>query len=81
MVFSVHKNDGENLFGEDEADAMLGQLFKIGYTIEVFGKIVETNGNKINDNTVKFNIGPDDLNLYYVKFKDFFLSNWFGRLF
>ncbi|GAH52500.1 unnamed protein product [marine sediment metagenome] len=75
------QNDEESLFDEFEMDSMFGEMFKIGYTVEVFGKIVETNGNKMDDNKVKFNIGTNDDKVYYVKFKDFFLSNWFGRIF
>jgi len=75
------QNDEESLFNESEMDSMFGEMFKIGYTVEVFGKIVETNGNKMDDNKVKFNIGTNEGKIYYVKFKDFFLSNWFGRIF
>ncbi len=70
-----------NLLKESEIDTMFGDMFKIGYTLEVFGKIVETNGNRMDDNKVKFNIGLEDNKVYYVEFKDFFISNWLGSLF
>lgn len=75
------KEDEESLFDESEMDSMFGEMFKIGYTVEIFGKIVETNGNKMEDNKVKFNIGMDEDKVYYIKFKDFFLSSWFGSIF
>ena len=65
-----------SLFNETEMNAMFG----IGYTIEVFGKIVETNGNKMSNNKVKFNMGMNDDKVYYVKFRDFFITNWIGSL-
>jgi len=71
----------DSLFDESEMDSMFGEMFKIGYTVEVFGKIVETNGNKMDNNKVKFNIGMDSDKVYYVKFKDFFLSSWIGSIF
>ena len=75
----------DSAFGSDafdsEMDSMLGEMFKIGYTVEVFGDIVETNGNRMSDEKVKFNIGLTDDKVYYVKFKDFFLFTWIGSLF
>ncbi len=62
-------------------EAMFDEMFKIGYTVEVFGKITETNGNRMEDNKVKFNLGPSENNIYYIEFRDFFISNWLGRLF
>lgn len=68
-------------YGDAEMDAMFGEMLSMGYTVEVFGSIVETNGKKMDDNKVKFNIGMDTDTVYYVKFKDFFLLNWLGSIF
>ena len=53
----------------------------IGYTVEFFGEMVETNGHPMDDNKVKFNIVTDENKIHYVKFRDFILTNWFSRLF
>jgi hypothetical protein len=71
----------ESLFDDSEIDSLFGEMLTIGYTVEVFGTIVETNGNRMDDNKVKFNIGVNTDKEYYVTFKDFFLSSWFGYLF
>ena len=64
----------------DELNQMLNNMFKFTYTIETFGEITETNGNKLNKNKVRFNIA-DTNEAYVVEFRDFFLISWIGSLF
>ncbi|MBI3035207.1 hypothetical protein HYY71_02695 [Candidatus Woesearchaeota archaeon] len=64
------------LFDTSELETTMGEMFKIGYTIEVFGKITDTNGNRMSDNKVKFIIGLKENKKYYVTFRDFFISSY-----
>jgi hypothetical protein len=52
---------------------------KVDYTVNTFGKIVSTNGAKIDDDTVQFTVDATSTTPYTIEFKDFFLSNWFGK--
>lgn len=69
----------------DEDLQKLGNLFdnmmKINFNIEVFGTIIETNGNQINKNKVSFESTLTSEDYYYIKFRDFFLFTWIGSLF
>lgn len=56
----------------------LGSMFKIGYTVEVFGSVVETTGMKMGDNKVKFDINPSGEGEYTLVFRDFFLASLLG---
>lgn len=78
-TYGINMGNGKSSSSKEENP--FGEMFKIGYTIEVFGTVVDTNGNKMADNKVKFNINPDEDKAYYVKFKDFFLASWFGSMF
>ncbi|MDD5455953.1 MAG: hypothetical protein PHV30_02845 [Candidatus Margulisbacteria bacterium] len=77
LTYSINMN---NVNGNNGGDLVTGGL-RAGYTIRVFGKIIETNGSRIDKHTVKFDIGLYDKKIYYVKFKDFFLITWFCVLF
>ena len=57
------------------------EMFKMGYIVEVFGKITETNGLRMEDNKVRFDVGMSTNKKYYVTFRDFFLFSWIGALF
>ena len=59
----------------------LGQLFKIGYTVEVFGKIIDTNGQQMDGNKVKFDINPEENGQYTIVFQDFFLASILGDMY
>lgn len=50
----------------------LDDLLLINYNIEVFGDVVETNGIKIGDSSVKFKVDLGKTK-YYVTFKDLFI--------
>lgn len=54
------------------------KLVSINYNLEVFGDVVETNGLKTGENTVRFKLElePNKDKKYYVTFKDFFLRTW-----
>ena len=67
-----------DLESSKQMEEQLGQLFKVGYTIEIFGKITETNGLKMGDNKVKFDINPSKNGEYRIVFKDFFLASILG---
>lgn len=71
----------EGMFDTSGLESAMSNMFKVGYTIEVFGKITGTNGNKMSDNKVKFNIGINENKKYYVTFRDFFISSWIGSIF
>lgn len=58
-----------------------GEFTGVTYTIQGFGSVKDTNGEKIDKKTVKFNVPLDSKKAYYVTFKDLFISNWFGRIF
>jgi hypothetical protein len=77
FVYEINMSDNES----NDIDTIFNNIFTISYSIEVFGKVVETNGEKISKNKVKFNILSNKNDIYYVKFRDFFLFTWFGNLF
>jgi hypothetical protein len=54
------------------------ELIYIDYNVEVFGKIVDTNGLKINENEVLFKMSTDSNQneINYITFKDIFLRTW-----
>jgi hypothetical protein len=62
----------------DEMKAQLSQIFKITYTVEVFGTVTETNGVKIASNKVRFDLVTGKSQEYMVKFRDFFLAALMG---
>ena len=55
-------------------------LISINYYVDVFGEIVETNGQKTSDNEALFNLNSasSEEKQYKVVFKDFFLFTWLG---
>lgn len=61
---------------ENELAEQLMSGMRLDYRLETFGKIVETNGEKISDNSVRFDLKKKGE--YYVVFRDFFLSSIFG---
>ena len=67
-----------DLESSKQTEEQLGQLFNIGYTVEVFGKIEDTNGLKMGGNKVKFDINPSKNGEYTIIFKDFFLATTLG---
>ncbi|RJQ21365.1 hypothetical protein C4580_02380 [Candidatus Woesearchaeota archaeon] len=82
FTYEIHFPVKEQETEQDEfASGMASSLFKITYTVETFGRIIETNGNKMSDNAVKFDISLTKDETHYVVFKDFFLFTWFGSLF
>lgn len=70
--------DEEDLFGDEFAE-MFENLFNIGYTVKVFGKITDSNGEIINDNEVKFSLLSNTEEVLYVEFRDLFFMSWFSR--
>jgi len=52
---------------------------KFNYDFEVYGQIIDTNGIKLSNNKVRFDLLENKK--YYVKFRDLFLTNWFWSLF
>ncbi len=62
----------------NELTDSIAQMFKIKYTVEVFGNVIETNGEQLDDNKVQFEINPDEEGEYYIVFTDFFLATLFG---
>ena len=66
--------------GEEKEESTTNDIIKITYTIEVFGRIVETNGEQLSKQKVRFDmINPNKENK--VVFRDFFLTTWIGSLF
>jgi len=55
---------------------------EVDYRVEVFGEITKTNGLKMSQNKVKFELDvfPEKDKTYYVEFKDFFLWSWIGSI-
>lgn len=72
------KNDIES---SSEIGKQMEEAFKVGYTVKVFGEIVETNGLKMSDKKVKFEVAPSKQGEYNIVFKDFFLTNLLGELY
>lgn len=70
---SKRKSTSINEYGEEFKNAV-----SLNYNLEVFGDIVETNGLKTGDNSVRFKLElePDKDKKHYVVFKDFFLRTW-----
>ena len=56
----------------------IGDLFQIGYTVDVFGEVTDTNGKKMENNQVKFNINSVEGGSYELTFRDFFLASILG---
>ncbi len=73
--FKEHKFESTSDLQMEDA---LGDLFKIGYTVEVFGEIIDTNGLEMEDNKVKFDISLTNEEEYTVTFRDFFLAAILG---
>lgn len=69
------ENDLESTKQMEES---LQQLFTVGYTVEVFGEITDTNGLKMGNNKVKFDVNPYKEEEYVVTFKDFFWAAILG---
>ncbi len=67
-----------DLESSSQANGGLDQLFLVGYSVEVFGKIVETNGLKSGPNKVRFDIDPSKDGEYTLVFRDFFLASMLG---
>jgi len=74
MNFSS-KGLGGNSSEAEMAEQLMSGI-KLSYRLETFGKIVETNGVKLSDNSVTFDLKKRGE--YYVVFRDFFLSSIFG---
>lgn len=64
-----------------EYDQLFESMFKLNQVVDVFGTIIETNGKRMSNNRVKFDMTKAGGKPYYVEFKDFFLFTWFGALF
>lgn len=77
FVYEINMSNNEN----NNMDSMFNNFFKISYTLELFGQVVETNGEKISKKKVQFNLLSNENEVYFVKFRDFFLFTWFGNLF
>ncbi len=61
-------------------DDALGDVMSVSYTVEVFGRIVDTNGVLLSNKEARFDlVNPDEE--FRVVFRDFFLFTWFGSLF
>lgn len=60
------------------SEAILSMM-NINYNLEVYGEIVDTNGIRLSDKKVRFDLLKNKK--YYVKFKDFFLTDLFASFF
>lgn len=71
--------ESSDFFNNDE---LLNQasILDIEYDIVYFGSLVSTNGEELDNNKVRFKPDLTKKNEYYLTFKDFFISNWIGRL-
>ena len=80
---TINFDNSENLLEEyNETNNLTKEIFnsmKLNYDFEVYGKITDTNGIKLRDNKVRFDLLKNKK--YYVKFRDLFLTNWFGSVF
>jgi len=69
-------------FSENGTNALsgllAGGLFNIAYTLEVFGNVVDTDGEPIDDRNVRFNIGSRTNKILHVTFREFFWTEWFS---
>ena len=61
-------------------DDALGDVMSVTYTVEVFGRIVDTNGELLSNKEARFDlVNPDEE--FRVVFRDFFFFTWVGSLF
>ena len=67
---------------EDDSDSIfdVDDLLKMTFTIEVFGRITDTNGEKLDSKTVQFDLINHDGPIY-VEFRDLFFVSWIGHVF
>ena len=68
-------NDIEYSFGNAD---QIGEFFKIGYAVEVFGEVVSTNGLRMEENKVKFDVNPISEGQYTIVFRELFLPSVLG---
>lgn len=82
FTYTINLGHEFNMDNEEfnELNQMLEEMFKFTYTVEVFGKITDTNGEKLSKKEARFNI-VDTSEAYVVEFRDFFLFTWIGSLF
>ncbi|MFH1850173.1 MAG: hypothetical protein ABH879_08415 [archaeon] len=57
---------------------LFDDLFRIEYVVEVFGRVIETNGERINDHEVMFDISPLRRSEHTVIFRDTILATHLG---
>lgn len=91
MVYTIQSkgyveagDGGDDEFGDPlaESDTDLSAIFDVTYTVETFGEIVETNGEKISKNKAEFKLDLSDTNPQMnIVFRDFFLVAFLGELY
>jgi hypothetical protein len=62
----------------DEMQQLLAESVNVDYIIDVYGSVVDTNGEKVSSKQVKFSLLKNPKGPYYVEFRDFFLNKYLG---
>lgn len=74
VVFTAMPKQATN----DRYSELWESLVDVKYYVEVFGEIVETNGQKTGPNTVLFTLSPSKATTCNIVFRDLFIFTWFG---
>ncbi len=64
---------------QNELTQSISTSYKINYDLEIYGDVKDTNGVKLSNNKVRFDLTKNKS--YYVTFNDFFLSTWIDSMF